>query len=247
LARCLSVREEASTPDPARTDHEHATKLAVACADLYSESRCSQAFRAWSQTPVTERAATVTRACRDAYCPRLTQPKPVLCAESDLPPPSAQPVVFAELNQRILSFELDLSLERVHALLPVPLSLRAPLGVEVVSAAPLPSAIPLDAPGRFVVRVELGIDPRGQAYVAIDDGQRVALPASAPEATLREVAEAARTRVTDSQARVVMHVDRKIAHGTVLALLSALRAAQFSRIAFVNDSKVDPGKATGSP
>lgn len=151
LARCLAAREEASTPDPARAEQERTTKLAVACADLYSEPRCAQAFRGWSQTPLTERAATVARACRDAYCPRLVEPKPVLCSEPDLPAPSAQPVVFAELDQRVLSLELGLSLEEVHALWPVPLAFRAPRGVEVVSAAPLPSAIALDAPGRSVV------------------------------------------------------------------------------------------------
>jgi hypothetical protein len=87
-----------------------ANEVARACADLYGEPACAQAMRNPPADPST-RAATIARACRDAYCPRLAEPRPALCQRSELPVPTQLLTEHGELMRRALAFELGVSPE----------------------------------------------------------------------------------------------------------------------------------------
>jgi len=173
LERCQKARAEAVAQLEAPTSDvsSASSRLAPACADLYTERACGDAFRGAAQVPVTERAASIARACRDAYCPRLTAPKPRLCAEATLPAPSELASQWSELSQRILSLELDMSPDAVAAALPVPSAVLARLGVDRLasgSAVPVAAAAPLDATAPARVAVELAVDAQGATLAGLE-------------------------------------------------------------------------------
>ena len=81
---------------------------ATACANLYREKRCRDAWLARNDPTAdpSQFAPHVFRACRAAYCPKLRPPKPAACAGDPSWLPSELVVPMAELNRRILMFEL---------------------------------------------------------------------------------------------------------------------------------------------
>ncbi len=65
--------------------YERGASVANACAALYTESGCRDAYaQAWAKdTDPARRSSIVCEGCRDAYCPHLSDPKPALCAQHD--------------------------------------------------------------------------------------------------------------------------------------------------------------------
>lgn len=191
-----------------------AANIAESCADLYSRSACSQAMKRWSSTPVESRAASIARACRDAYCPSLEEPKPALCLSLDLPAPSELPSQWNELNERVLRLELgdvprDLS----------PLA-RFPFGPSIATPLPEPE------PASLSVVIRLSVGAKGEATASIDDGSGVR--ASAPGSDFSSIANLAASK--DPNVYVVIAADSHVTHRDVVLLMDALKQAGVHRI-----------------
>src|SRR2546426_716567 len=83
LARCIpAMVQSANEDDPYRAGKS----VADACAPLYSEPGCRKGWAdAWAEgTDPSQRIRVLTNACRDAYCPKLPEPKPALCDRAEL-------------------------------------------------------------------------------------------------------------------------------------------------------------------
>jgi hypothetical protein len=76
--------------------------VAVACAPLYEERACREGYRrAWDeQTDPSQRIRILVDACSAAYCPKLAEPRPALCAQ-----PSAEHGGFVALSERWQEFQ----------------------------------------------------------------------------------------------------------------------------------------------
>lgn len=168
LQRCNAAREKARAALDAGVEAGQVfASVTTACADLYSEAGCANAFRAAATSPVESRAARIAHACRDAYCPKFASPKPAFCAPEAGQSPSQMLATWPELDTRILSFELNVPVEEVERLLPRPSS-------PVVDVVRRNTVIPVqrlsaDA-GRVasVVTVSLGVDANGRARTWVD-------------------------------------------------------------------------------
>lgn len=77
---CAKGVAEARAMTPSTEGPSRAAIVAKACAPLYTEPRCRQAHEKFDLPHPAERARTLAEACRDAYCPKLSEPKPALCA-----------------------------------------------------------------------------------------------------------------------------------------------------------------------
>lgn len=98
VERCtFALRASGEESDPGAAGRS----LAAACAPLYKESACREGYlRAWNeQTDPAERIRIMVAACSEAYCPKLAEPKPALCAQ-----PSAEQGGFAALSERWQDF-----------------------------------------------------------------------------------------------------------------------------------------------
>ena len=159
--------------------------IARACADVFSEPACSSVMRD-PPRPRERIAGAIAEACRDAYCSRLTEPRPSLCAMRVLPPPVELGLRWRELQNRILSLELGVAPEALESLAP---PMNRPFGkwiAQMVPGAPVlpPLVVRLKPEGDGArVSIEgrtetLFIDLRGKtdALVALLRGARAELP-----------------------------------------------------------------------
>lgn len=239
VAQCVRARRDAlaalAAPQGSVPIEGRAVKLGAACAAMYSEPRCSDVFRNLANLHPSERAAAIARACHDAYCPRLVEPKPALCAPSDLPVPSVLAAMWRELDRRIASYELGLSLEQVQLLFGTPPPMPEPAGSDAVATVvPLDRAGATQASTPAVLSLTLGLDERGRAYVRVDGGPKLAV--SVVHAAISDRIAVLRDADADvSSVRALIHADRRVTHGDVIALIDALRAAGITRIAFSVD------------
>jgi len=99
VGTCTSgLRASSDQSDPTTAGRS----VAIACAPLYRERACREGYlRAWDeQTDPASRIRTLVDACSEAYCPKLPEPKPALCAQ-----PSAEPGGFAALSERWQEFQ----------------------------------------------------------------------------------------------------------------------------------------------
>jgi hypothetical protein len=104
LARCIpAVEQSAQEDDPYRAGKN----ISDACAPLYSEPACRKGWAdAWAEgTDPTQRIRILTTACRDAYCPKLAEPKPALCDGTELTILTIAPR-WNEFNRAIITREL---------------------------------------------------------------------------------------------------------------------------------------------
>ncbi len=98
--KCRMAREFAPTKEP----WQRAPFLAKECADIYRQPKCHKAFSEPSE-PATM-IADIVRACRDDYCPLLTEPRPELCGMADLPAATELGQAWLPLYRRILAYEV---------------------------------------------------------------------------------------------------------------------------------------------
>lgn len=99
VERCTSaLRASGEESEPGKAGRS----VALACAPLYKESACREGYaRAWDeQTDPAARIRILTTACSEAYCPKLPDPKPALCAQ-----PTAEQGGFVALSERWQEFE----------------------------------------------------------------------------------------------------------------------------------------------
>lgn len=233
VERCVTARKEAAA------GASNAVKLAGACADVYSRPGCANAFRRLADVHPAERATSISRACRDAYCPELAEPKPRLCQLSDLPAPSVHAALWAELDQRILSRELGMSLEETRQLFAAPPALRVPPGVDAIATAvPLPSAGP-DASTSTVLDVVVGFDEQARPYISVAGGPHAPVSDAESEISASVVA-LERSQIPRRSVRAVIHADKKTPYRDVVAVVRALRVAGIFKIAFATGTTTTP-------
>ncbi len=165
------------------TEGPYQAEIARACADVFSEPGCSSVMRD-PPRPRQAIAGAIAAACRDAYCPLLTAPRPSLCAMRELPPPVELGRRWRELQNRILSLELGVGPAELEALAP---PMNRQLGKKIAPGAPaLPPFVVRLKPERDGARVSiegrtetLFIDLRGKidALAALFRAARADLPA----------------------------------------------------------------------
>jgi len=113
---CIEVmRTQAASTDPAR-----AGKMSRGCAAVYKDPTCRDAHLKTDEVEPAKRALTLTRACAQAYCPKLPEPRPKLC-DPDLDKPGDLAELWWELRLEIWKLDLGaaesqrLEKEMLHA------------------------------------------------------------------------------------------------------------------------------------
>jgi len=216
LAAVERCRQGYANLDP--TSPSLAADLARACADMYREPACARAMRNPPKDPARF-AAAIAAACRDAYCPRLPEPRPKLCASAELPPPTQLLAEWGVLQQHIMAFELGADPKAL-----------APLFQPVTVAMPptLPAA---PAGPRATVRVYAKPERAGQARVWVDGGNSIIVLEDDPAGPLAALARGARAKAP-ANADLVFAIDKNVRHGLVIALIDAFKKEGFDKLAF---------------
>jgi len=194
------------------------------CAPLYVERGCRDAVAGIGRVAPDARASTMARACRDAYCPLLAEPRPALCGlDIETTSPTDLARAWAELALAIR--ELDLGVSTASLRSPaLPLDLVQPI---VVPATPARDAGPAaEAPvfglRQVASRLELSVTlPRGGTT-------SLALPADPTEADY--AAALARAQPLPPGRQAVISADPSIAYSEVVELIDAVRAAGYEEI-----------------
>src|SRR5258706_9025406 len=134
-----------------------------------------------SSTAAAGSAAEVAAACARAYCPRLAEPKPLLCAET--PPPSALIAGWAELQAAIWRSELGEA--KLRALAPRMRAIAARSGALVAELA-----------RPTVARIDVrDIEARNRARAAASGTELARLVVRVPRAAGRLIARGSRRAV----------------------------------------------------
>lgn len=100
--------------EPASESVSTADETAHACAPLYSVASCQNAWLHFREGDPASRARRLVEACRGAYCAKLSERKPALC-NRDANSPTELSLMWRELDDAILSFELGARAEPIHA------------------------------------------------------------------------------------------------------------------------------------
>lgn len=215
--RCSEASARIDDPDPGEEIGARSAQLARACADIYSEPGCAEAWR-HPAPKLEERASAMTKACRDAYCPKLSEPRPELCATKELPLPVEMARQWRELHIRIIARELGVAPEIVEVLTP-----PKRVTVQKRLAPPAPELPPLivrmTGEGRNV-RASIG-DQKETALLAMG-GKDDALAALARRAKAKAPAGTS----------VVVAAGPSVSYDMVIRVLDVLRREGFVDISF---------------
>jgi len=203
--------------DLAKVSTPSAADLARACADIFSEPTCAAAMRDPPAAPEAF-AGTITRACRDAYCPKLPSPRPKLCATADLPPPSELLFQWSELQQHIWALELGVD-PKVMAPLFRPITLT--VGPQV--PPPLPAPPP-------TVNVYARPEGAGRARVSIDGGKSMVVRDDARASALDTLAREAHAKAPPG-AKVIIKVDKNLPYNVAITIIDAFKNRGFTNFA----------------
>jgi biopolymer transport protein ExbD len=215
--RCNEATARLAEPEPGEEIGSRSAQISRACADIYSEPGCAAA---WRDPParLEERPSALARACRDAYCPRLAEPRPALCATKELPPPVEMVRGWRELHIRILARELGVAPQIVEALTPA-----AKLTVSKQVAPPVPELPPL------VVHV---LAEGGDARVSIDGRKEsVLLGTRGKSDALAALLRRAKTAAPGGTG-VVLNAEAAVGYDRVIRVLDVLKAEGFVDVEF---------------
>jgi hypothetical protein len=197
------------------------------CSDLYVESACREAMRRFESVEPAARAMTLARSCLDAYCPKLPEPRPTLCA-ADLTrlAPTALAQRWQAFMGAALTFDLGAAAGTVAALLADALG-------HVTTVRVAPQAL---APAKPAPALQLRAKGEGrwlQVEMVLPDGSartwRLPLPPNA--ADLTPLGAIAKEQPADT--RAILYLDRELNYGTAVALMDMLRSAGIQRMALV--------------
>lgn len=99
--------------DPPERDPESRGEAFRACAPLHQEPACRDAWiGATAEGFAAERMQRVATVCRDAYCPKLPEPKPSMC-ERFGKTPSENAELLQDFDDAVLRLELGPSAEPI--------------------------------------------------------------------------------------------------------------------------------------
>lgn len=202
--------------------------LMRACADIFREPACAAAMRDPPADPAAF-ASTITRACRDAYCPKLAAPRPKLCT-GDLPAPSELLFQWGDLQQHIWAFELGVD-PKVMA------PLFRPITVSVRDLPPLQR--------KPVTTVVVHAKPEGSGRVKIwmTNGRSIVVPENAADdnPAIAALAREARSRVRAGEdAELLLRGDKQVLLSVASALLVAFKKEGFAKVALMTEPPAAP-------
>ena len=101
-----AMRAQRNGPAPSGQPSD-AALVARGCASLYLEAGCRDAMIHFDDPPKEQRSATVLQACARAYCDKLPQPKPQVCAHVDnVPQDETQYSEWSDLRRAILTHDI---------------------------------------------------------------------------------------------------------------------------------------------
>lgn len=223
IQRC----REAMTKVAAAPHQGVAALVSEGCSDLFVEPACREAMRRFESVEPAARAGTLARNCRDAYCPKLPEPRPTLCA-ADLTriAPTELAQQWPTLAGAALAFDLGVEAGTVGALMAQ--ALGQVTVVQVDTRAP-PIAMP--AP-------ELQLRAKGegkwlhvQMVLPGGSARTWRLPLQPSPEDLKPLGTVANAQPADT--RAVLQLDRGLSYGTAVALMDMLRSAGIQRLSLV--------------
>ncbi|MBN2496924.1 MAG: hypothetical protein JXR96_20200 [Deltaproteobacteria bacterium] len=199
--------------------------LAEACAGLFVEPGCSRAWKDLAPQPPDQRSAALIAACREAYCPLLSGPRPALC-DAEIPDGHTERLlVWTQLLWAILRHDLgpDRAAE-LYASLVVYAILLEPIAVHTepiaLPAVPEPRAITLQ------VAVE-----QGSLHISLPGPGRTWSMTTQPEQPELEPLVEFLRGLPDRPDRAVIMASRDCSYRVVVAVMDALQRAGISQLA----------------
>jgi biopolymer transport protein ExbD len=176
---------------------------------------CEQAWAAAGAAAPAARRRLIATACAEAHCPRLSAPKPSLCAETAAKAAGISARDWTELHLRILGARL--ALERYPAL-------QADLAAVL-------STVGAAAPGKTAGAADKISDAEQQAVVKIGIGQQGLFTLGGRQLDADGLAEALQTlRRRRPQATVVIASPPGADYRTMVRLLDLVRRAGYHDI-----------------
>jgi hypothetical protein len=226
----------------AQPPEERSTFLATACQGVFREPGCRQAWARLGKVSPEARSLSLLESCRQAYCPRLPEPRPALCAMQ--PPPTdveARAAAWRELLSVILAHDLG---PARAARLQVGLSLLSSAYEVYAVRLPVAQAQP---PAGSSLLVRVGPE---RVQVSVVQGDRVvrtlALPAQPGAADFARAREAFRA-AGGEPLQAVLSVAPELPYSRVVELMDGLRAVGFSEIVFSVDEAGPPPAPAEDP
>lgn len=203
--------------DPNAAD-KSGRQIATACAPLYERKSCRKAILAAWQDNVApaERPHIMVDACRDAYCPALPDPKPVLCKGPTGNVPLAEYAAqWKELNRAIL--EHDLGKEKTNRL----------FAAREAAAKKADASVDAGPPARVALR---------GTTITLDDTRLTELPESDAGARIDQLEGLLSKRSADPRPSVIFEIADDVPMGTVMRLVETATYGGHRYIAFAHGS-----------
>jgi biopolymer transport protein ExbD len=189
------------------------------CKDLYREPACHGAIESLAGVEPEARLVAVATACASAYCKKLPPPAPTLCTSDAR---QATATDWKELDAHILAYELGGD--------PDSAPIQAVAGAmfrEIVVRAPDRSV--REAP-RAQLQVTISVSG-AQAVVGIVGGKQWSVSSAPAGADLAPLIAALQKASNHADVQIVLAAGRDTPHGTVIAVMNALRDAGFTKLA----------------
>lgn len=184
------------------------------CHDIYREP-CGNAVASLAKIAPEKRVVYVAQVCAAAYCGKLPEPQPRLCSGRMPDNPDELADAWRELDGSILAFEVGSDRPEIAKIAGI-----LARGVEVKAArSPKPPAA-----GDDMARIAVSVT--GDRITVETAGRSWHIGLAPTPAELAPIAAA-----VDKTHGAVVDISRDTPHGTVVAILDALRAAGVTHLA----------------
>jgi biopolymer transport protein ExbD len=182
----------------------------AACAGMRARPACRDPLAAAGGLDAA--VAAMLGPCRDAYCPDLPAPRPAACAGQVVDRMTAA----AELDTAILAFELSARREDVAR-------------VSLFRQITVVPAIRIDRPRAPTAEATIALRVAAGRVAVTVDKRRWSLSAAPAPSDLAPIVAALPPPTPELQ--IVLEADASVSHGTVIALMQALKERGYVRMA----------------
>lgn len=233
IAHCRAGAQRAE----GATSSERFAIVAEACAGIFAERGCRDAWLAAAKADPTSKISGIVKGCRAAYCPVLPAPKPVLCEarfEGGGGPSELWkhwPDFFAAMLER------DLGADRVAA--------REALDGFVVPMEPTVIEVPqIPLPDGGALPVTVRVRCPADCALELEDGDgrklgRWSVQGNGKGPGMAQMAKAA-AQAAEGRA-VAIQADPQVRYAIVIALMDALRAEGLDQVSMSVERAGDGG------
>lgn len=221
--RCFDAIEELETSNKP----DRVSTYAEACGAFYSEPACAEAVRALPLTPEHRRATLPIAVCRDAYCPKLPDPRPKLCQTVG--------------QEGLREDELLAGWDELHPAILALDATRSPEASELFSGLARRMAQRYPTPTSTVsssrsVTILLSGGSGSSLLALLDMTQPFIVPEHAKTKDFDALVSAA-TGKSEAAPNVSIVASEEVPHRAVIQLMDALTARGATKIRFGNASK----------